>query len=222
MSEEIKNEEVKGEETTPEDLTGGEPTPDPKEEQTEVQKSIAEKLEEKEEEEIKVESNEPKGKNPMMVDLNNLTQEQIQDLQEKFANTPRRKKAKDSFHTIELRKIDAGIIVEWGQTYFDLKKDPVNRREVMKTMIPVKLHGSDKFIDILWKEEFMSAEKATCRILKMQKEDKPRVVGTTLKRDDNGGLTSQEVEMYVNEVEITLTVLLPNNEEAIINGKFAN
>ena len=42
------------------------------------------------------------------------------------------------------------------------------------------------------------------------------------KRDDDGGLTSQEVEMYVNKIVITLTVKLPSGDEVTMDGSFAN
>jgi len=208
--------EVKTDGQAPEEVTVQE---EPK---SEVEEEIASRLGEEAISEGDSNSDTPTPASPKLIDLNNLTQEQIQDLQELFANTPRRSKVKETYHTIELRQIDGKYIVEWGNTYFDLKTDPVQRRDVMKTMIPVRFHGSDDFVDILWKEDFMSAERATCKILNMEKKEVPEVVGKTFKRDSDGGLTSQEVEMYVNKVEITLTIQLPNGETTTINGKYAN
>ncbi len=189
---------------------------------TSAEKSVADRLSGKD---VKVEdekSNAPVAKKTEIIDLNNMTPEQVQRLQDLMAETPRRVVKKETYHTIKLRKISDKVIVEWGDSYFDLKHDSTQRKDVMKTMIPVRFHGEDKFVDILWSEEFMTADKVVCKILKMDKEDVAEVVGTTLKRDKDGGQTSQEVEMYVNKVVIILTVQLPNGEEAVLNGKFAN
>jgi len=167
-------------------------------------------------------SDAPQAKNPRMIDLNNMSTEQIQDMQEMFAQTPRRVRKKEEYHTIELREIDGKVIVEWGNSYFDLKHDSTQRRDVMKTMIPVRFSGDDKFVDILWNEEFMQANKVTCRIIKMDNDEQAEIVGTTIKRGKDGEETAQEVEMYVNRVVVTLTVKLPNGDEAILDGKFAN
>ena len=189
---------------------------------TKVVDSIANRLGGKEKTEAMAGGSEPIAKNPRMVDLNNLTTEQIQDLQEQFAATPRRKKEPDNYYTVELRKINGKMVVEWGASYFDLKHDPINRKDVMKTMIPVRFHGEEEFINVLWRDEFMKTEKVTCRITKMDKEELSETVGKTFKRDEDGGYTSQIVEMYVNKVKVTLTVQLPTGEEIIINGKFGN
>lgn len=173
-------------------------------------------------EEANADTTAPQAQTPRLIDLNALTPEQVQDLQELFANTPRRAKKVEEYHTIELRQINGKVIVEWGKTYFDLKTDPVQRRDVMKTMIPVRFFGETEFHDILWKEDFMSAERVTCRIVNMHKKEVPVVVGRTFKRDNDGGLTSQEVEMYVNKLEITLDILLPDGKTTTINGEFAN
>jgi hypothetical protein len=198
------------------------PTLDNTEEKSEVASNIAQRLGDAGEANTEEKSDAPKAKQSNMIDLNNLSIEQIQDLQEKFTQTPRRVKKKEEYHTIELRQIDGKVIVEWGESYFDLKHDPAQRRDVMKTMIPVRFHGSDDFVDILWSEQFMLADKVTCRVLKMDKEEEAEVVGTTIKRGKDGEETSQEVEMYVNKVIITLTVQLPNGEEITMDGKFAN
>ncbi len=189
---------------------------------TEAEKSISERLGGEAKTESMEATDAPSAETPNLIDLNNLTQSQVQDLQELFSSTPRRVQEKEQYHTIELRQIEGKVIVEWGASYFDLKHDSTLRKDVMKTMIPVRFHGSDKFVDILWAEEFMTADKVTCRITNMDKKDEPEVVGTTLKRGKDGEQTMQEVEMYVNKVIITLTVKLPNGEEAVLDGKFAN
>lgn len=195
------------------------PAPEPKDE---VEEEIAGRLGEEAVAENETKSDAPTPATPKLIDLNALTAEQIQDLQELFANTPRRAKVKETYHTIELRQIDGKVIVEWGKTYYDYKHDPVKRADVMKTMIPVRFFGEDEFVNVLYKDDFMSAERVTCKVLKMDKKEVPQIVGKTLKRDSDGGLTSQEVEMYVNKVEITLTIQLPNGKETVINGEFAN
>ncbi len=198
------------------------PSLDKNEEASDVASDISKRLGSDSVEEVKEKSDAPIAKNPKMVDLNNLTTDQVQDLQELFANTPKRAQKKDETKTIELRQIDGKTIVEWGKTFFDLKNDPTQRRDVLTQMIPIRFHGSDKFVDVRWREDFFEAEKVTCKILKWDKEDVAEVVGTTLKRDSSGGITSQEVEMYVNKVIITLTVKLPNGDEAVIDSGFAN
>jgi len=165
---------------------------------------------------------EPQAKPTNMIDMNNLTTEQVQSLQELFENTPRRDSKKEKYHTIQLRVIDGKPIVECGRSYMDLKHDPVQRRDVMKTMIPVRFSGEDKMVDILWSEDFMLADKITCRIVEMDKKEVPEVVGRTLKRDTSGGLTTQEVEMYVNKVVVMLKVKLPSGEIVSINSEYAN
>lgn len=187
-----------------------------------VAKDISERLSQDEITEAKDETDAPKSKTSAPININALTEEQIQLLQERFASTPRRVKQKENYHTLELRSIGGKVIVEWGDSYFDLKHDTTLRRDVMKTMIPVRFHGEDKFVDILWYEEFMSADKVTCRVTNMEKKDVQEVVGTTLKRGKDGEETMQEVEMYVNKVIITLTVTLPDGQEATLDGKFAN
>lgn len=187
-----------------------------------VEQEIAGRLGEEAGQEERVTTDVPVGKTPKLIDLNNLTQEQVQDLQELFANTPRRAKTKETYHTIELRQINGKVVVEWGKTYYDYKHDPAKRADVIKTMIPVRFYGEDNFVDVLYKEDFMQAERITCKIVKMNKEEVPEVVGKTFKRDSDGGLTSQEVEMYVNKVVITLDIQLPNGQVTTINGEFAN
>lgn len=190
--------------------------------ESKVVKNIADRLGGDEKQEAKVGGNQPIAKNPKMVDINNLSVEQIQSLQDQFANTPRRKKEIENYHTVELRKINGKMVVSWGISYFDLKHDPVNRRDTMKTMIPVFFHGEDKAINVLWRDEFMQAEKVTCRIIKMDKEELSETVGETFKRDEKGGYTSQVVEMYVNKVKVTLTVKLPTGEEITLGGEYVN
>lgn len=189
---------------------------------TKVVKSIADRLGGGEKQEVKDNSNEPIAKNPRMVDLNNFTTEQIQDLQEQFAATPRRKQEVENYHTVELRQINGKTIVEWGQSYFDLKRDPVNRKDVMKTMIPVRFNGEEEFVDVLWREEFMKTSKVVCRVIKMDKEEVSETVGKTFKRNEDGAYTSQIVEMYVNKVKVTMTVKLPTGEEITLGGEFVN
>lgn len=184
--------------------------------------NIADRLGQGEREEVAENSDKPIAKNPRMVDLNNLSTEQIQDLQEVMANTPRRKQEKENYYTVKLRQIKGKTIVEWGQSYFDLKHDSVQRKDVMKTMIPIRFHGEKDFVNVLWREKFMRADKVVCRVMQMDKDEKPETVGTTLKRDEDGGYTSQEVEMYINKVVVTMTVQLPTGEEITLGGEFVN
>lgn len=222
MSKEEKTEAVENAVEVPTPEPTPTPTPAVEKKGEEVVAEIAEKLGGEAKAEVKAEDNVPVAKTPHMVDMNNLSKSQVQDLQELFSSTPRRKANEETYHTIELRQIEEKIIVEWGKTYFTLKHDPINRRDVMKTMIPVRFNGETDSVDVIWREEFMQAEKVTCKILKMEKNTIPEVVGECLKRDEDGGLTSQMVDMYVNRVDVILTVELPNGEALEINGQFAN
>jgi hypothetical protein len=189
---------------------------------SDVETNIAERLGKGGEAKEEIGGTAPKAKTPNMIDLNNLTHSMIQDLQDVMSSTPRRKKTKETYNTVELREVGGKVIVEWGDTHLEQKRDDVLQKDVMKLVIPVRFDGEEKFTNILWREEFMQATKVTCRILDMQKKEDPVVVGTTFKRDEDGGTTSQEVEMYDTKVIITLVVAMPDGKEITIDGNFTN
>ncbi len=189
---------------------------------SEVESNIADRLGKGDENKAEATSNEPKAKTPHMIDLNNLTPSMIQDLQDVMSSTPRRKKTEETYNTVELREINGKVVVEWGDTKLEQRRDDVQQKDVMKLVIPVRFDGDEEFTRILWREEFMQADKVTCRILDMQKEEDPVVVGTTMKRAEDGAMTTQEVEMYDTKVIVTLVVAMPNGKEVTIGGDFVN
>lgn len=206
--------------TTPEVATPApKPTPEP---ENNVEKDIASRLGNQEQAEVVENSDAPKPVQPNLIDLNKLSTEQIQQLQDLLSGTPRRKKEKVEYHTIELRVINGKPVIEWGKSFNELRHDTVLQKDVMKTVIPVKLYGDTEYTNVLWRDEFMKADRVTCRVVETKNVDKPRVVGKTFKRDEDGGYTSQEVEMYVVDTATMLKIILPSGEEFTINGEYAN
>lgn len=195
------------------------PVEEPK---SEVEATIADRLGKGEETKAENTGNEPTAKTPNLIDLNNLTPSMIQDLQEVMASTPRRKKTKETYNTVELREIDGKVVIGWKDTKTIQKRDDVAQKDVLKLVIPVLFNGEDEYVDILWREEFMQADKVTCRILDTKTKEVSEPVGVTTKRDEDGALTTQEVEMYDTKVLVTLTVAMPDGKEITINGDFVN
>lgn len=192
-------------------------------EESEVVDEIAKDLSGGEVVEETKDSTSPVAKETNPIDLSNLSPEQIQELQEQLASQPRRKSKVEKYHTIQLRTIDGKIITRWGKTFQTFKQDPTLRKDVLKTIIPVYFNGEEKPVNILWKDEFMLAEMAVCRVVKMEKKEEEIATGDiTYRRDDAGEQTAHEVEMYKTKVIITLTVLLPDGSEAVMDSAFAN
>ncbi len=188
---------------------------------TEITNEIQEKLQDSEPKADKDNTASTKAtSNP--IDLNNLTTEQVQNLKELFAKTPQRVSPEQTYHTVQLREIGGKVIIAWEQTYFAKKRDTINHMDVMKTIIPVLYHGSAKYQDILWREEFMEANKVTCKIIKMETSEERKPVGVTYKRNSSGEKTNEEVERYVVNTKVTYLVRLPDGEEVNIDSSFIN
>lgn len=163
-----------------------------------------------------------KAKNTKPFSIEDLSTEQIQLLREKFAKTPQRVLPTQTSHTVDMREIDGKIIIAWKPTYFAKKRDLEKHMDVMKTMIPVLFHKAADFKNILWREEFMEADKVTCDIIKTDISEERKVVGVTYKRDGSGEKTSEETERYVVSHKVTYTVKMPDGEEIKIDSSYIN
>lgn len=173
----------------------------------EIQEELGEEKEtEKEEADTK-----PKAKEPHYIDINNLTPEAVNALREAFEKTPKEQKAEDRYYTVSLREKDGRYIVEVGKAFLAMVHNAEERRDELKQFITVRFHGEKEMETIRFKE-FMNLERVDCRIVGMNENKVNTPVGTTKKRDENGGLTAQLVIMYVNRVVVTFSLKLPTGE----------
>lgn len=164
---------------------------------------------------------EPTAKQPVPLDFSNLTPDQINALREMFEKTPRRKTVEEKYNTVEMRSIGGRIVIGWSRAFLGLVDNPVENRKDMRQMIKVQFAGSKEETTMLYRD-FMQAERVVCRIVDTKTQTNPQEVGTTYKRDEDGGLTSQQVVMYVNHVQTTFTIQLPDGSTAEVDAERVN
>lgn len=170
---------------------------------------------------VDAEGDEPRAKTPAPFDFSTLTPDQLNSLREMFEKTPRRKSIEEKYNTVSMRVIGGRIAIGWGRAFLGLVDNPVENRKDMRQMIKVQFAGSKDETTMLYRE-FMQAERITCRVIETKTEQMPQEVGTTFKRDEDGGLTSQEVVMYVNHVKTTFTIQLPDGTTAQVDAERVN
>lgn len=185
-------------------------------EDNKIVEGIGERLSSQTHEKKEETSNEPKGINTVPFDVGKLTADQLQQLKSMLAVTPERATTKKGNARTFLRNINGGFVIATKPAYLALVYDATRLSEVETHKIPVKLHNSDKWIDIIY-TDFMKAERVPCEILSVREEKGRRVEGEVVQRE-----TGKIVEMEVVIVNHFFKVKLPDGTIVEIEGSASN
>ncbi len=177
---------------------------------------ISERLSNNPPEKKKEREDEPNPVESISFDINKLQPEQLQQLKAMLAVTPDRLSRKKANARTFLRNINGGFVTATKPAYLALVYDATRLSEVETHKIPVKLHNSDKWTDIIY-TDFMKADRVPCEILSIREERGRRVEGEVVQRE-----SGRLVEMEVTTVNYFFKVKLPTGEEVEIEGSASN
>lgn len=160
-----------------------------------------------------------KSVEPVPFDITKLTHEQLQNLQEMLNATPERMRRKLDKPTARLKVLNGSIVVDTKASFLALVDDEVRQKKVEAHIIPVKLLGSDEYVNIRL-TEFRKLPTTTVEILSTRQEDDSYIEGEVFSAE-----RKVMVEMLVKRYKYFFTVQVKGDANAKpfeIDGKMSN
>lgn len=153
---------------------------------------------------------------PVQFDLSSLTGDQLQALKQALNATPDSATRKKENPIVLLRTMNGSIVTDFKNAYLGLVEDPENRRQVERHLIPIRLEGSNEYINVRY-SEFMQFERVKAEIISTRKEPDDHVEGTVVSNE-----TGRPTEMLVKRTKDFFTVKLADGRTLDIEAKMAN
>lgn len=164
--------------------------------------------------------NKPQAHTPMLIDLANMSPEQLQMLKSMLNVTPDRVTQKKGNIRVEIRSVVKDdverYIVDFKPARLALDYHAETGQEFESHKIPVRLDGETEYFDMHY-TEFMQSDRVPVEVVAQRSVEDIIKEGQVLQRE-----TGKIVEKEVTVVTYFYTVKLPNGKEVEIQGKVAN
>lgn len=187
---------------------------------TPVVSEIADRLANQKPPETIEESSKPIANTPMMIDLANLSPEQLSTLKSMLSVTPDRVQQKRGNIRIEIRKVSVNdvdrYIVDFKRSRMALQYHAETGKEMETHIIPVLFDGETDYVDMNY-TEFMQSDRVAVEVIGQRSEENIIDEGQVVQRE-TGKLVTKEVKI----VDYFYTVSLPNGKNVELQGKMAN
>ena len=192
----------------------------PQEEAPSVVADISERLSHETEKEVEKDETLPQANEPMLVDLANLSPDQLQSLKAMLNVTPDRAQQKQGNIRVTIRKVVKDekdrYIVDFKQARTAIDFEPETGKEFESHKIAVLLDGDTEYTDMMY-TDFMELERVQVEVLSQRQDVNMRVEGE-VRQAETGKLVQKEVR----EVTYFYTLALPNGNQVEVEGKLVN
>jgi hypothetical protein len=186
----------------------------------EVVSNISERLSQQTEKEVEKDETLPQANEPMLVDLANLSNEQLQSLKAMLNVTPDRAQQKKGNIRVTVRKVVKDekdrYIVDFKQARTAIDFEPETGREFESHKIAVKLNGDSEYQDMMY-NDFMDLPRVQVEVLSQREVVNMREEGEVTQAE-----TGRLVMKETREVTYFYTLALPNGEQVEVEGKLVN
>lgn len=162
----------------------------------------------------------PTANTPMMIDLANLSTEQLSMLKSMLSVTPDKVQQKRGNIIIQIRKTvvndEDRYIIDFKRSRLALDYHAETGKEYETHVLPVLLDGEAEYKDMNY-TEFMQSDRVNVEVLSQRSKETITEEGQVLQR-----ATGKLVNKEVKTMEYWYTVKLPNGEVVELQGKMAN
>lgn len=182
--------------------------------------AIAQRLGQESVKENTDDTDKPVQHTPMMIDLANLSTEQLSMLKSMLSVTPDKVQKRRGNIRIEIRKVvvndEDKYIVDFKRARLALAYHPETNAEMETHVIPVLFHDATEYVDMNY-TEFMQSDRVAVEVVSQRSEENIIEEGEVISRE-TGKLVMKELKT----MEYFYTVKLPTGQTVELQGKMAN